>query len=709
MKKKLLYYIGGAALILGLIGCIILFGSDSCISKDTVMIKMITFNGSEVLEKEVEVNQKISSLPVPERSGYAFGGWYYDSEFEKKVSYPFSVNTDTVLIAAWYNYLTYELDDATDTYTVTGVNYAAFDIEIPATYLNKKVTKIASYAFDTLYYLKTLKLPDTIITIEDYAFNNCVNLTEINLPDSIQNIGLDIFNNCGKLSYENERGLKYINNWLVDGTFAEMSSGTLKEDTVGIFPGAFNGNETLNELTIPCKVKNIYSDTFKNSSITKVIIGENVEFIDVTAFSNTASLKEIEVVENNKFFRAIDNVLFNKDVTELILYPTEKDNLIYTVPSTVSIIRDRACMFNKYITKINLSENLIEIGKQSFFQLTNLIEVTFNNKLEVIKDEAFRLSSKVESLLLPATVREIGKDAFKNLYFVEEMSIPYLVNNDSTYKLVDLFGGEIPSTLKTLTILGGTAINVDSLQGINSVENIYIGASISHIDEGAFFDGENITKITIDENNNHYKSVSNIIFTKDNKTLLYYAPLNTSSEYSVPGSVITIAKHAFKDNKFIKFINLNNGLKEIHSNAFHNLPNLTQLIIPSSVLYTEQDICYVTSNVTIYIYSGVVLDNWSEGWNTLVYPVVWNAIFPTFNVIEREFHIDVNGTYELSYTISDAPDEYNVIITVSNEEVAKVENNVITGLSDGMTEIHLLVEGYPTSDFVIIVHVGIGE
>lgn len=38
MKKKLLYYIGGAALILGLIGCIILFGSDSCKSKDTVMI-----------------------------------------------------------------------------------------------------------------------------------------------------------------------------------------------------------------------------------------------------------------------------------------------------------------------------------------------------------------------------------------------------------------------------------------------------------------------------------------------------------------------------------------------------------------------------------------------------------------------------------------------------------------------------------------------
>ena len=709
MKKKLLYYIGGAALILGLIGCIFLFGSDSCKAKDTVMIKMITFNGAEVLEKEVEVNQKISSLPVPERSGYAFGGWYYDSEFKNKVSYPFSVNTDTVLVAAWYSYLTYELDDSTDTYTVTGVNYAAFDIEIPATYLNKKVTKIASNAFDTLYYLKTLKLPDTIITIEDYAFNNCVNLTEINLPDSIQHIGVDVLNNCGKLSYESNRGLKYINNWLVDGTFAEMSNGILKEDTIGIFPGAFMGNETLNELTIPSKVKNIYADTFKDSSISKIIIGENVEFIDVRAFSNTSSLKEIEVLDSNKYFKAIDDVLFNKDVTELILYPTEKDNLIYTIPNTVEVVRDRACMFNKYLTKLNLSENLKVIGKQSFFQLSNLTEVGFNDKLEIIKDEAFRLSSKIKTLLLPNTVKEIGKEAFKNLYFVEEMSISYLVNNDNSYKLIDLFGGEIPSTLKTLKILGGTSINVGSLEGINSVENIYIGSSISHIDEGAFIDGENITNILVDENNKYYKSISNVIYSKDDKLLLYYASRKTNEEFNVSGNVLKIAKHAFKDNPFIKTINLNYGIKEIHFNAFHNLSNLKTLIIPASVEYTEQDICFMTDKVTIYIYSGVLLDNWSEGWNTLVYPVVWNAIFPTFNVVEREFQINVNEIYELTYTVNDAPENYKVLIEVSNPEIAKVENNIITGLKDGMTEIHLYIEGYPTSDFVVVVHVGSGE
>lgn len=698
MRNKFKYLI----LLLFFILCIV-----GCNKSEKVLIKMITFNGTEVLYKEVETGSKITSLPTPEKDGYEFGGWYYDYDFVNKVTFPFSVSQETTLYAGWFNYLNYELNEATDTYTVTGVNFPTADIVVPSEFKGKVVDKIARSAFEASYLIKTITLPDTITEIGDYAFLACTNLEFINLPDSLDIIGIDIFEGCEKLYYKSERGLKYINNWLVDGTKAEMSNGVLLDNTVGIFPGAFYGNETLKEFTIPNNVKKIYSDTFKESSIEKINISKNVEYIDYTAFSFTNNLKEINVVEDNNHFKSIENVLYNKDVTELILYPSNRENPKYTIPSSVEKVYDRACMYNEYLQELTLSSNLKVIGNQSFFGLSSLSVVNFNSVLESIGKEAFAYSPNIEKLLLPSTVKEIGENAFKNLNKVEELSVSFVYNKGTKYSIKYLFGGEdIPETLVKLFILGGDQIPCDTILGIHNVEYLYIGLSINYIEEGALIDGTSISTIEIDQANSKYKSVNNVVYSKDNKQLLFYSSQNKQEEFTVPSGVEIITKYAFNSNPYIQAIVLNSGLNNISQNAFYNLSLLRTLIVPSTVNHVGQDMCFITPKVTVYVYSGVSLDNWSEGWNTMNYPVVWNAIFPTFHVSEREFHIEIDDVHEIVYTVSNAPSEYEVEIYTEDTNIVKLENNNIIGLSDGIAYVYLKVVGYPTSEYVIIVHVG---
>lgn len=698
MKNKIFYFFVVLLMLISITSC----------KKSTVTITMITFDGTKVIYHVAYEGDSIKKLPTPTKSGYEFGGWYYDYNFENKVEYPFTAKKDITLYAGWYNHLEYELDEATDSYTVIGVNYPVFDIVIPSEFKGKPVTKIAENAFEASYIIKTIEIPNTIKIIENFAFSNCVNLTTINLPDEIEEIGTDIFSGCEKLNYQTDRGLRYIDNWLVNGTYVEVKDLVVSDNTIGIFPGAFKNNKNINSIVISNKVKKIYEDTFAESTLTSVTIGESVNYIDKTAFSFMKALCEINVNENNQYFKSISNVLFNKDVTELILYPSAKDTKEYTMPNTVRIVKDNACMYNEFIQELKLSSDLVELGKQAFFSCSSLKSIIFNNCLEKIGNEAFRLSSNIEKIILPTTVTEIGEGAFANISKIKELSVPFVYNNGINYSINYLFLDKIPSSLETINILGGDQIKKDSLLGINNVKNIYISSSIMKIEEGSFVDGNSIESIIVDKNNEYYKSISDIIYSIDGKQLVYYSAKKTNETLVLNETVEVIFKYAIKDNDSLKKIELNNGLKEIHFNAFCNLPNLEMLIIPSSVVYTEQDICCNTNNVKIYIYSNINLDNWSEGWNTYNYPVVWDALFPTINVNELEFHLDINETYTLVYTVNDAPNEYNVIISVIDDSVIRYEDGIITALKDGVTHIKLIVEGYPTSELLIFVHVGNG-
>ncbi len=67
-------------------------------------------------------------------------------------------------------------------------------------------------------------------------------------------------------------------------------------------------------------------------------IPASVDTINDFGFLGCKSLKEVNVAEGNESFSSADGVLFNKDKTELLVYPAAKTEDTFTIPETVEVI-----------------------------------------------------------------------------------------------------------------------------------------------------------------------------------------------------------------------------------------------------------------------------------------------------------------------------------------------------------------------------------
>ncbi len=133
-------------------------------------------------------------------------------------------------------------------------------------------------------------------------------------------------------------------------------------------------------------------------SIKKVTIGENIKTIGYGAFANCSSLKEIEISDSNADYSSDDNVIFNKDKTKIICYPSGKTEQKYIVPNTVN-----------------------ELESYSFSYAQNLKEITLPNGLTVISNDAFLSCSKLETVVIPPSVTDIQDRAFDDCVSLKQV------------------------------------------------------------------------------------------------------------------------------------------------------------------------------------------------------------------------------------------------------------------------------------------------
>lgn len=182
------------------------------------------------------------------------------------------------------------------------------EIIIPEETAGRPVTEIGDHAFHGCAHIRKITIPETVTSIERYAFSNCTNLEEIILPKNL------------------------------------MSLGT----------GAFLCCESLEKITIPKKIRTIKPYTFSSCvNLTDVIIGQNVIQIHSDAFSDCPSLINIKIAKENKIYTDIDGILFDKDITRLILYPAGRKLINYTLSDTVKCINEYAMSNNPTHITIN--------------------------------------------------------------------------------------------------------------------------------------------------------------------------------------------------------------------------------------------------------------------------------------------------------------------------------------------------------------------
>lgn len=108
--------------------------------------------------------------------------------------------------------------------------------------------------------LKSILLPNSIVTINNYCFSKCYSLTEINIPNSVTAIGDVAFNSCGLTSLVIPESIKKIGNGAFYGNSHLMEVFFLGSEKPKIRSNAFDYCHSALTLYVPNK------ETYGNAS-----------------------------------------------------------------------------------------------------------------------------------------------------------------------------------------------------------------------------------------------------------------------------------------------------------------------------------------------------------------------------------------------------------------------------------------------------------
>ena len=148
----------------------------------------------------------------------------------------------------------------------------------------------------------------------------------------------------------------------------------------------------------------------------------SLTYIESMVFDTIQVLTAVDVAAANPSYTSQNGILFNKDMTELLLYPSGKTENSYTVPDGVEIIGEMAFHKNPVLKTVTLPDSVKEIGNTAF-NSSVLETVNLGYGLETIDNYAFSNCKALESIRIPTSVRSIGNgvfkfdDNFKNVYY----------------------------------------------------------------------------------------------------------------------------------------------------------------------------------------------------------------------------------------------------------------------------------------------------
>lgn len=325
--------------------------------------------------------------------------------------------------------------------------------------LGKGLTAVDEYSFAGCTGLKQITIPENIQSIDAQAFAGCVNLTDIYIQATVTGIAEDAFLNCDNVTIHADEGSvaaqfaqklaeQKNRDPLVTAAPVQTPTAVSRPDTqattepvstatpapvatpvpgnvlgstiivgnhalVMVHPGEEKvqqgytepeaGQETGEEQDITAETENgkipewMY---YRNQSVSAVTIPEGTTEIGRFAFSRS-SLRTVTIPEG---VTTIDYAAF--------YHCDNLDNVI--LPDTVNTVGAKAFTHTGWMDDFeeNSMDDFLISGDILVAYKGNLPEVVIPDGVRVIAEEAFRNHTELKKVHLPASVTDIGNDAF---------------------------------------------------------------------------------------------------------------------------------------------------------------------------------------------------------------------------------------------------------------------------------------------------------
>ena len=336
--------------------------------------------------------------------------------------------------------------------------------EITSVIIPRGVTEIG-HAFDFCLRLTSVTLPDGLLWIDAYAFNDCEALININIPDSVTTIGNDAFTDCRNLSVQNEGGVHYIDHWVV-GCDPNVTTVTLRSDTVGIYYRSFADCSQLTSITIPDSVVSVGINAFTDckkliqvengihyvdrwvvdcdTTIKTAVLRSDTVGIGDLAINECANLESIIIPDSVKYIGQggvircpkLTNIVIPAGVKKIESYSftdcpalasitVQKGNSVYHSEGNCLIeTESKTLLTGCKSSVIPTDDSVNRIGIAAFMGCEGLTSIDLPANVRCIAEGAFMRCGNLSSIILPDGIMCINDLTFFACTSLTSMTIP---------------------------------------------------------------------------------------------------------------------------------------------------------------------------------------------------------------------------------------------------------------------------------------------
>lgn len=230
--------------------------------------------------------------------------------------------------------------------------------------IGEGVTYVGDWSFRDFNNVMEYTIPSTVEEISGkYGMPDSHVLFAINLDGNNKNFITDSYG--ALFTKDMTRLLQYPN-------MSENTKYTVPETVKIIDDEVFCQCGSLLEVELPEGLESIGWFSFGCSGIRRLNIPASVKSIDDSFTRSSLYLSEINVDKNNEYYSSIDGVLFDKKAQTLLRYPEGKPDKSYTVPETVTAIKNDA-FFNASFDSITIPSTVVLIEPGAFYYVDDIM------------------------------------------------------------------------------------------------------------------------------------------------------------------------------------------------------------------------------------------------------------------------------------------------------------------------------------------------
>ncbi len=243
----------------------------------------------------------------------------------------------------------------------------------------------------------------------------------------------------------------------------------------------------------------------------------------------------------------------------------------------VTEIADSAFAECYYLESVIIPDSVKTIGRQAFSACSALKTVDMPLELEAIGAGVFDACSALTEITIPAGVKELPEAMFYECSSLKTVTLSEgieVIDTEFFYGCTSLTTVSLPQSL--------TSIGEYAFEDCTSLKEITFPENLVNLGGYVFQDCPSLENIYVKEGNPMFCDLDGVLLTSDGVTLVRYPEAKTATSYTVPDGCTQLANGSFLDAVNLTSIDLN-GAITYGMDVFFRCTGLKEITFPEGV------------------------------------------------------------------------------------------------------------------------------